>query len=153
MSDRLRNIPESAIKFAVTHPRATRIGALALSATIASTGIIHEGQPPLTEVKIGSYRPHIIEQLKENDGATLRGGPSTDSAPIGKAPIGERFEVTGIIENGSWVKVKLDPEENIPDICINYGQLPTNESGEAQIPTEVYISRSLVKRAPYKSSK
>ncbi len=153
MSDRLSNIPESAIKFAVMHPRATRIGTLALSATIASTGVIHEGQPPLSEVKIGSHRPHIMEQLKENDGATLRGGPSTDSAPIGKAPIGEIFEVTGITENGSWVKVKLDPKENIPDIRINYGFLPTDESGEAQVPTEVYINRSLVKRAPQKSNK
>ncbi len=145
MSDRLKHAPESAIRFAVSHPRATRLGALALSAALATTAVTPEGQNPLTRIKIGSNDPEIMTQLEENDGAFLRGRPNSNSAPVARAPIGEAFTVIGLVEDGRWVKVKLDPKENIPDIDMNYGLLPKNDKGITIIPKEVYIKRPLVK--------
>jgi len=156
MSDRFRPTPESiakAARFAVNHPKITRVGALALSATLATTTITPEGQIPLTKVKIGSFDPQVMEQLKDNHGAILRGGPSTTTMPVARAPIGEAFSVIEVVEDGSWVKVSLDPKENIPDIDMNYGLLPVNKKGHVIIPTEVYISRPLVKEVFPKPSK
>ncbi len=156
MSDRFRPTPESVAKvarFAVNHPRITRVGALALSATLATAAITPEGQTPLTKVKIGSYDPEIMEQIKDNHGAILRGKPSTSSMPVARAPIGEAFSVIEVVEDGSWVKVTLDPVKNIPDVNMNYGLLPVNSDGQVIVPTEVYISRPLVKEVFPKPNK
>lgn len=147
MSDRLRPIPKSiaeAARFTFRHRRA--VGAVALSTTLSFAAPLPEAPKPLTHVKVGSYNSAIMDQLVENEGATLRGGPSTVSAPIGKAPIGERFEVSGYAENGSWVRVKLNADD--PDIRINDGMVRLDKNGQPQIPTDVYINRSLVVRAP-----
>ena len=153
MSDRIKYSPDSARNFIMNHPRTKALGAVALSAAFAFSMPMPEGQPPLTEVKIGSHNPSIMEDLRDNGGATLRGGPSTKDAPIGRAPVGEVFNVIDIVENGSWVKVQLDPEENLPDVQINYGLLPIDTNGQLVIPTEAYIKRTLVKRAPDKLNK
>lgn len=143
MSDILKHTPESAARFVIRHPRATSV--VALSTALAFAVPLVEAPKLPTHVKIGSYDDAIMDQLRENEGATLRGGPSTNSAPIGIAPIGEKFEVSGTSANGSWIRVTLDPTENIPDVKMNWDLIPNR-----QAPTDVYIRRSLVKRAPDK---
>ncbi|MBI4097618.1 MAG: hypothetical protein HY426_01110 [Candidatus Levybacteria bacterium] len=113
---------------------------LSVLATLAIPG--SEGAKPLQAVKIGSKTPSIMDELKANGGATLRGGPDTRSAPVGIADTGTIFEAEGVFEgtigSGKWVKVKL--HLNDPGIDINYDILG------GQIPSEVFVNRRLVKR-------
>lgn len=149
MSDRLRHTPDSVLHSITRHPRAKALGTVMLSAALTLSAT-PEGRIPLTNVKIGSNNPRIMEQLADNKGATLRGDHLTSSMPIGIAPIGEVFRAIEVVENGSWVKVKLDPKENLPDVQMNYDLLPRDSNGQAIIPTEVFIKRNLVKRVPNK---
>lgn len=145
MSDIFRPTPESvarAASFAVNHPRITRVGALALSTSLALATITPEGDPRFDKVMVGSTDPSTRAELIKH-GATLWYAPSTETAPLGLAEIGARLTVdqsdqeTDLVE-GKWIRVSL-PDEPGKRIKLNHGI-----QGNEIFPDHAYINEDLV---------
>ena len=144
MSDRFRPTPESVAKvarFAVNHPRVTRVGTLALSAALATSSVTPEGSPRFNKVMVGSYDPNIQSELIK-DGATLWYAPSTETAPLGTAQIGAKLKVDyseqGDLTEGEWIRVSL-PDEPGKKIELNYGI-----QGNETFPDHAYVDQDQV---------
>ncbi len=144
MSDIFKPIPDSvakAARFAVNHPKITRVGALTLSASLALATVTPEGSPRFNRVMVGSTDPNTRAELIEH-GATLWYAPSTETAPLGTAQIGAKlnvdYTVQGDLTDGEWIRVSL-PDEPGKRILLNHGI-----QGNEIFPDHAYISEDQV---------